>query len=173
VGQAYFYVKRQMLVDEFSIKLNIPNEIAFYILYGPRSSGKSSFVKTLPPPQGGILLIISAETIRPPPNDKMEEEGPNVFECLSRLLQCINLPQRYNIPTCKSAQEFQGIFSKKGGVLDCPVGLIIDEYVYLMENKEFNSMLRDMKHSHENYWVKVILLGYLMISSLLWLVYLN
>jgi hypothetical protein len=163
-------------MDEFSTKLNTPNEMTFYVLYGPRSSGKSSFLKTLPPPPKGILLMMSAETIQPPQKDKKEEEqeekavlvkqrpktisskeeSQNVFESLSKRLQCINLPQKYTIPTCKTAQEFQSIFSKKVGVFDCPVGLIIDEYDPLMEYAAFNSMLRDMKHSHEDYWVKVI-----------------
>jgi hypothetical protein len=55
--QSYFYVERTNLIKEFCSKLNKPNEMVFYVYCGPRASGKSSFTKTLLPPENGINIL--------------------------------------------------------------------------------------------------------------------
>jgi ATPase subunit of ABC transporter with duplicated ATPase domains len=55
--QNYFYIKREKIMQDFSKKLLRPNEMTFYVYYGPRSSGKSSLMKTLEPPENGIAIM--------------------------------------------------------------------------------------------------------------------
>jgi hypothetical protein len=55
--QSYFYVERTNLIKEFYSKLNKPNEMVFYVYCGPRASGKSSFTKSLLPPENGINIL--------------------------------------------------------------------------------------------------------------------
>jgi len=56
-GQNYFFVKRTKVVLEFNAKLNRPNEMPFYVYYGPRSSGKTSLMMSLLPPTNGHLIM--------------------------------------------------------------------------------------------------------------------
>ena len=44
-------------MQDFSQKLNRLNEMTFYVYYGPRSSGKSSLIRTLEPPENGITIM--------------------------------------------------------------------------------------------------------------------
>ena len=44
-------------MEEFLKKLIKPKEITFYVYYGPRSSGKSSLMRTLEPPEGYIIIM--------------------------------------------------------------------------------------------------------------------
>jgi hypothetical protein len=55
-NQAYFYVQRKKLIQDISLKLNKPNEIVFFVYCGPRSSGKTSSMYSLPPPMNGINI---------------------------------------------------------------------------------------------------------------------
>jgi hypothetical protein len=55
--QNYYYVKRDKIMHEIYKQLILPNEMFFYVYYGPTASGKSSLMKTLDPPPNGITIM--------------------------------------------------------------------------------------------------------------------
>jgi hypothetical protein len=84
----------------------------------------------------------------------------NIYEQLSERIALALSNSRFSFPKCKTATEFQLAFGNNK-TFDVHIGLIVDEFDCLMNNREFLSMLRDMKQHPLHHCVRVSIHVYL------------